>query len=637
MTDYSTWKVTELKAELKRRGIAQTGLRVKQQFIDRLLEEDANAESATANGEPGDAQDAVEESLPVEEKQPTPPAADTTASHDDKPELAQEQQQQQQQEEEKETPNVVSGDAQPEEKSTEVTQDVDGYKDKEQEQEQEPPREPEQQPASPPKDAPEQPAEPQPEVDASEKPVEQAPGDEEVQKPTPTDAENADQSGSAEAVAPSAPPASELATGVSTPLPSEELLEDSRKRKRRSQSPIPTPEALANKKAKIPDEAPRVLLPEDRMQMDIDGDSKMEEAAPDSQEPVGERPDDAVSGEKADVPQDESHPTSNLDNSRAKKEAPPKQDARFKGLFAAGELEPARPPSPSAVPVVEESEVEPALHVATAALYVDGLMRPLQPAALKSHLISIASPPGSSPNADVIVDFHLDAIKTHCFVSFTNVAAASRARAALHGTVWPNERNRKSLFVDFIPESKVQPWIETEQNSRGRGGPPTRWEVKYDRTDDGVEAVLEEVGSKGVSHQARGRAPSDFARPPPLGPRADMEKAKRSSVPQVEPSSRPGQGFKPLDELFKSTTTKPKLYYLPVSREIADRRLDRFDDLLNKGEYPRPGGDETRRISFEDGDLFVDHGPEYAARNRRRGGRGRGRGGFGDSWRGGHY
>ncbi|KAE8383254.1 hypothetical protein BDV26DRAFT_251972 [Aspergillus bertholletiae] len=622
MTDYSTWKVTELKAELKRRGIVQTGLRVKQQFIDRLVEDDAkDSESPVATEEPTAAQDAVEELKPAEEKQPTPPPVDAAAeSHDLKPE-----EQVQEPQQGPEPPSTDNAGTQAEQKTEDVIRDGDAPTEEKQQEL------PESEPAESP--------EAQPETDSSAQSVEQAPGDAEERKSTPVMEESRGQTELAEKVALAAAPPSELATGLSTPLRPEELIEDSRKRKRRSQSPVPTPKVLANKKVKLPAEAPEVLLPEDTGAMDIDEDTKPDEPVPVSQETSEEHVNANQPDEHATMPCDDQRPPSSSDNSRSKKGTASKQDVRFKGLFAAGETEQTHPASPPVDSVSEDAEVEPALHVATAALYVGGLMRPLQPAALKNHLIHIASPPGDSPDPDVVVNFYLDSIKTHCFVSFSNVTAASRARAALHNTVWPNERNRKSLFVDFIPEHKLQQWIDMEENSRGRSGPPARWEVKYDRTGDEVEAALVEIDAKSAgARQARGPAPSDFARPPPLGPRADMEKKDRRpsgpSQAQAEPSSQPGQGFKPLDELFMSTTAKPKLYYLPVPRDVADRRLDRFDDLLRKGSYPRPGGDETRRISFEDGDLFVDNGPEFASRNRRRGGRGRGRGGFGDSWRG---
>ncbi|TPR10764.1 Electron transfer flavoprotein subunit beta [Aspergillus niger] len=593
MTDYSKWKVTDLKAELKRRGIAQTGLRVKQQIIDRLVEEDARDEKdAVANGEPAAEQDvAPQEAQPVDAEQPVPeaePAADAPAQPEateseviDKQteEPAQEQEQQQAQTEEQ-------GDAVPESK-------------------------------------------PQPtENDTAAAPVEQAPGEAAPEQSEDMEPKPAEPAASGETAAPPAAVPSEMNTGLSTPLPTEEMLEDRRKRKRRSQSPVPTPEALASKKAKALDETPRVVLPEDRAAVDKEHESRPDEALSGPQGTPEERAGREAAPEEAPPVQDET----------SKKGAPLKHDVRFKGLFAAKETEQTRPVSPPpADAVMEDADVEPAVHAATAALYVGGLMRPLQPVALKNHLVSLASPPDASPNPDVVVDFYLDPIKTHCFASFRSVSAASRVRTALHGTVWPNERNRKTLFVDFIPEDKLSLWIEKEEGSRQRGGPPARWEVRYEPTDDGVEAVLEEVDPRSASSQHM-RAPdaSGFSRPPPTGPRAELGTPRRPSGPvTADSSSRPGQGFKPLDELFMSTTTKPKLYYLPVPREVADRRLDRFDDLLRKGEFPRRGGDERRRITFEDEDFFVDNGPDFGGgRNRRGRGRGgRGRGGFGDSWR----
>ncbi|KAF9890994.1 hypothetical protein FE257_005251 [Aspergillus nanangensis] len=589
MTDYAKLKVTELKAELKQRGIPQTGLRLKQDFIDRLKEEDAKADSSATNGESTPAQEAHQETEePAQKEQPTeqpPPVA--APQPEDSAEAERELQ-------DNGKPDEASVKEQSEQGSQEPLVKS-------------PVREPEPEAPQP---------EPIPDTNASAPPAELAPGDTAEQQHSPMEKDIKP----AEPTIDNAPipSASGENTGLSTPLPAEEVLEDQRKRKRRSQTPIPTPEAIASKKRKAQED-----LPEDNGEMDVAGDAPEQTAAgTDEPKTVG----------TVDEPRDAAVP----EDSAEKKGAPSKHDVRFKGLFASTESEPARHPSPP--PDVDtEGQVEPALHAATTALYVEGLMRPLQPFALRSHLVSIACPPGQSPNPDIIVEFYLDPIKTHGFVVFNNASAASRARATLHNTVWPDERNRKPLFVDFIPEKKFQEWVDMESSRKG-GGPPPRWEVKYEPTDDGVEAVLKEIDPRGGA-SARAPAPSDFSRPPPLGPRAEMGAKDRrpSGAPAPDHTSRPGQGFKPLDELFMSTTSKPKLYYLPVPRDVADRRLDRFDDLLRKGAFPRRGGDETRRISFEDGDLFVDNGAEYGrARGgggRGRGGRGRGRGGFGDSWR----
>lgn len=593
MTDYSKWKVNDLKAELKRRGIAQTGLRLKQQFIDKLEEAEAGGgEGAEPAGGAEEAEKQVGEETQGQES-----AGQESQEQPEQPEQPEQQPEQQQppQPERDDQPTDAPQASKPEEQTIAKEQET-GTQNGEAESRDERPTDE----AEAPRD----------EAKAEQPVTEEQPEEKKTEQEQPEKAE---------------PPANE--PKVTDETPSAEEAEDQRKRKRRSQSPVLSAEAVANKKAKAQDESPRVLLPEDREGLSTEEQLAVNEAAP-------------------SVPQGEG------EEARPRKGAPPKQDARFKGLFAGTERELARPVSPPPDTEMKDAEVEPAQHVATAAVYIGGLMRPLQPVALKNHLISLASAPGISPNAEVILDYHLDSIKTHCFARFATVSAASRVRAALHATVWPNERNRKALFVDFIPETKVQPWIDLEEDLRNRSGPAPRWEVRYHRTDDdSVEAILDEIDPRSAAAHSQQQPPprsrqdsfqQDGFRAPPSGPRADRERRPPppAPIPAESRPSRPGQGFKPLDELFKSTSAKPKLYYLPVSREMADRRLDRFDDLLQKGSFPRRGGDETRRITFEDGDYFVDNGPEFAggaggaARGRRRG-RGRGRGGFGgDSWRG---
>lgn len=561
MVDYTSWKVADLKAELKNRGIPQTGLRLKQHFIDKLVEEDGKtlADGATVEQpveapeqseqaqEPEPEQQQVEEAQQpgepaTQDEQPSAPVAAPDTAQDgveSKGQAAGEQN-------EKGDASAVSGDTAQPAPQEEVNVAAEKAAEK-----------------------------------TAEKPAEQ----------TPDDINGRSREDSAALHEKAEPPTlqvSETNTQLSTPIPLDEALEDTRKRKRRSQSPVPTPEAVANKKARAKEEAPRVLLKDDQ---------------------------DAT-------PQDSVQAQQKGPDAQAEEPLATSKDARFRGLFTPTE---SAPVSSQDVPM-DDADVEPAVHPATAALYIDGLMRPLQPVLLRNHLIGLASAPGASPNASIIDEFFLDSIKTHCFVRFSNVAAASRVRSALHGKVWPNESNRKSLWVDFIPEQQIPEWIRTEQDSRDRPGRPVRWEVQYEDTDNGKIALLVEAGQNQRPAPSNPRD-SAFNRTPPLGPRGSLAQAGRrpSNVP-AGPSSRPGQGFKPLDELFKSTTAKPKLYYLPVPRRVADKRLDQFDELLRKGTFPRRGGDEMRRITFEDEDYFVDGGPEYGARalHRRqdRGGRG---------------
>lgn len=604
MADYSTSKVADLKAELKRRGIPQTGLRVKQQIIDKLMEDDNKGQDAGS----GEAATAAEPE-PEEESHPPEPEAPVATETEDNVEVAPTQ------DTAPSAPDTQAElntqDEKPAEDPDQPSQKLDGSAEHLPSHPQtEEPSEETQEPEE--KDTKAESDEKKYEAEES-KPIEQAPGETVrtepvIEEPSPAGLTTA-----------SGPQSTGADTELSTPLPSEELIEDVRKRKRRSQSPAPHLEQVSRKKAKTPG--------------DSDSQPGSEARDPTSAGTADEIPKPSEISQTPIQEDSSAQRNNDSDKTQTKKATPQKQDPRFKELIISAGREDTRPSPPPVSTEVDEAMVEPAIHAATAAIYIDGLMRPLQPAALKNHLLNVASAPGTSPNPDLVTEFYLDSIKTHCFAKFSDVSTASRARGSLHGTVWPNEKNRKSLFVDYIPEHKVHDWIQMEEATRGRPGPPPRWEVKYDKRGDEVVAVLEEVD---LTSSARAPTTKEFTHPPPRGPRAEMQSMDRrpSGPSQQHRSSHPGQGFKPLDELFKSTTAKPKLYYLPVPREVADKRLDRFDDLIQEGSFPRRGGDEMRKISFEDDDRFIDSGPEFAPRGRGGGrGRGRGRGGIMDSRR----
>jgi hypothetical protein len=241
-------------------------------------------------------------------------------------------------------------------------------------------------------------------------------------------------------------------------------------------------------------------------------------------------------------------------------------------------------------------------------------MRPLQVPTLRDHLSTIAQD-SESDTKDVISEFFVDSIKSHCLVQYHNQAAASRVRSRLHDVTWPDEKNRKPLWVDYIPEEKLQKWIEVEQDAAG-ARPPKRWEVVYEDDKGEVGAFLQEVDSS--------RSRGDDKRPP-----SRRDAPPKPAAPPT-PKGDPGQGFRALDDLFRFTAAKPKLYFLPVPERVVKSRLDR----LAAG---RGGGrdEEKRRFTFEEEEL-VDDGPEFRPgyRGRVRGGRG---GLRGDSYRGDSY
>ncbi|KAL9103193.1 MAG: hypothetical protein Q9163_001759 [Psora crenata] len=412
----------------------------------------------------------------------------------------------------------------------------------------------------------------------------------------------------------------------------EELVEDSKKRKRRSQSPPPS-SIDTSKRLKgdwATDERPNVKLPEDMTSQDASATSEAVKP-PDETQLNGQlaTQDDSI---MTDAPNSlpEQNPPAASSPSRSQSTTPTSMkqpnvqakqassDRLFKSL-AAPASKTASPPRTQ--PVLPDRDIPPALHPATSVLYIRNLMRPLNPATFKTHLISLASPPtpaneDDGETSDIITRFHIDAIRTHALIRFKSARAAARVRVGLHDCVWPNERDRKPLWVDFVPEEKLEKWIEVETQQTGRrGSAGKRWEVVYETEEAEIKAFLQEAGSQpSRPHQSAISQASGSAAGAGMGAEKKIAKSQAES-----------REFKALDDLFPSTTAKPKLYYLPVTKSVVDARLH----LLYEG---KGGGrsDEMRRFSFEDG-IIVDKGPEFGRGGRGGGFAGRGRG---DGYRG---
>ena len=283
-------------------------------------------------------------------------------------------------------------------------------------------------------------------------------------------------------------------------------------------------------------------------------------------------------------------------------------------------------PEPTTYP-----DVSPAVHSATTALYISNLMRPIRPSEIESHLVELATPRGKEPNPDILKKFHIDLIRTHAFAVFDTISAASRTRSLLHNTVWPNESNRKVLWVDFIPTEKVSEWIGTEESS-GTGRSAPRWEVVYDQDGDEGEVVARlqnATASAGDARPPPGRGPSNI----PLGPRGYREppKGPRAIRSGTGPGPRPPPTG-PADAPYERTRAQPEIHYQTVSDELADRRLRNMRSFYTR-DTDRPLGREINRYSFENGDAFVDRGKEIfegiRPPHRERDGRGGGGGGRG--------
>ncbi|RMY28039.1 hypothetical protein D0865_15863 [Hortaea werneckii] len=456
--------------------------------------------------------------------------------------------------------------------------------------------------------------------------------------------------------------ASNLVTPRETSPGPQDASSDTRKRKRRSPTP-PVSQDTINKKLKsADDDANAVRLPEDRVVEDApaptDGANEPQtEDAPEKVQPYGSS-DDVMDIQKEARSDSQGNP--------AEADTAPTSDHVGR-------------PAPETMAIDDGNDADlssGALHPATRALYIRELIRPLQPNDFRNHLVDLTTPRDQDLDDSIIETFHLDPLRSHAFAVFTSTSAAARARTALHNTVWPPEPTRKPLWVDFVPEDKVGEWIERELAAGTSRRDAKRWEVVYEKVDDGVEARLQEVGpppptgpaatttSSGGRRESRPSHSSpgggdDVSRPqfPTHDPSASSPSQKRRRRPSsrtpspladadaAEVDSQPPPPSQ-LDTSFHHTTlAKPKIYYLPQPRPLVSARLHELDTLTSRAwdegdwKLPLTGVDGAlRRYTFEDGDRLVDGGPDRGnfglPPEARRGGGGGG-GGNGGGWRGG--
>lgn len=440
--------------------------------------------------------------------------------------------------------------------------------------------------------------------------------------------------------------------------PVSEVINDAQSRKRRSRTP--SVDESVRKRLRPGDPEPRQV----DSQMDDVSHAPAQNGAPLGkdefvelmQEPeernqeLGKPRDDRVqpTAELSDASYAQSKDTTMYDtNTRSDVEMEEKHEARFDAMkpqdiyqdYSAGRMVEDEQPAEADFGA-DDRPVVPAIHPATSALYIKNFMRPLRTADVKDHIIALATPPSKEPDPGVVVDFYLDPIRTHAFVNLNSVSAASRVRSALHDQVWPDERNRKALWVDFIPPEKVLDWVEIEEAEGGARGKMNRWEVVYEADVDGnMTATLEEGGADTARPPPRAAAPptgpaSTFVPTGPSQPISGIQGAPTGPRGRGGrlPPGLPLQGGLTPQEGFRATRALPSLPYKPASEEVVRRRIDNMRSFYTRDRYRDMGPvEDINRYTFENVDSFVDRGkevfvgirPPHRERQMRGGGGGR--------------
>jgi hypothetical protein len=568
-TDYTKLKVTELKAELKRLGLPHNGL--KADLVARL------EEAAAANGEGDSAAGELEaDAATTEDVDDTAQEQEDTVDEGDAPETDLEPEQAQP-ELDPESESAPAESAAADTADDTLAPETDGA----------------------------------PEAGAASSEITEAAYGE---SPPPI--------ATADFAVPSAQPSLSVpSSSGATPLRPAEVQQDSQKRKRRSASPPPNAHDVALKRARLDktatETATKPLEPHSAQEtpqqgeeadhpqsMDLDDDLPREPlttapSLPDSPEP-------AISDSKSASQDDMAR------NSEDQPDMPmqdDKQQTQTDGdTLMGGIFDDSYPEGDS------ERDVEPSIHPATSALYIKNFMRPLRPQAVKDHLLDLATPPGVAISDDTVEDFYLDLIRTHSFVVFNSVSAASRVRTALHNRVWPDETNRKALWVDFMPPERFNDWVDLEQPSGGGRASFNRWEVVYEHDDDGnVVANLEESGAAPPAAKV---PPPERKASIPTGPTRGLVGVEgaptgpRGFQAGVRPQAQASRPDRVAGE-SRSTRAYPSITYQPVPDDLADKRLSTLRSTKNSTyDQRRDTNKEYQRYFFEHGSTLVNRGPE---------------------------
>lgn len=198
-----------------------------------------------------------------------------------------------------------------------------------------------------------------------------------------------------------------------------------------------------------------------------------------------------------------------------------------------------------------EKITEP-IHKLTNAVYIRDFTRPLQTFQFKSYLLDIIKGVDDI-NDGIFKQFWMNNLKTHAFIVFTNVDHAKRVRDALHKSIWPYEKGRQPLWADYVPEDKVDEWINIEEQSPR----DTKWEVIY--SVNGV-ADLSQVKKKVLN--------TNF-----VDSNQRTERSFQNNTSYKYETKGPEIKKYNLNDLFLKTQTTPFLYYKTVDENIAISRL----------------------------------------------------------------
>ena len=144
-----------------------------------------------------------------------------------------------------------------------------------------------------------------------------------------------------------------------------------------------------------------------------------------------------------------------------------------------------------------------------------------------------------------ILDFWMDPIKTHCYVTYAKPSVAALVKAELHDSTWPPETGKK-LTVKYVTKEEAKAAIKKEESNHAPSA--------------------HRIGFEGL-HDTPVQRPSD-----PHIIRTTPSPPGKSDLPA-----------KALDDLFKKTITEPAIYFLPLSdAQVKDKHASDTTDPVRR-------------------------------------------------------
>uniref|UniRef100_A0A7N0T8U9 SAP domain-containing protein n=1 Tax=Kalanchoe fedtschenkoi TaxID=63787 RepID=A0A7N0T8U9_KALFE len=198
-----------------------------------------------------------------------------------------------------------------------------------------------------------------------------------------------------------------------------------------------------------------------------------------------------------------------------------------------------------------ERVVPPSATPPTNSLKIDRFLRPFTLKAVQELL---------GKNGKV-TSFWMDHIKTHCYVTYSSVEEATETRNAVYNLQWPTNGGRL-LVADFVDPQEVKNRLEAP-------APAPAAPVVAPPPQTAAPKKQPQPSPRQVQIQQQPAPPTSFLPPPQLL----VSSSARALSPPPPLPEKLDPPIVTLDDLFRKTTTFPRIYYLPLSEDQVAEKI----------------------------------------------------------------